>query len=177
MTAGIFEGFDTDKDTTHSYGPLYERIFSRFDKESEINLLEIGVWHGGSLAAWRKYFPNANIYGIEKGNTLSTDCIDLDKDPKMFFVSSDIKDWIAPVQFDIVIDDGSHELSDIEWVASHYPSRLKKGGVLIIEDISDISWGDIIRQALPGGYSMTIEDLREEKGRSDDIVAIIIKGY
>ncbi len=175
MIEEILARHDTDKNTTHSYGPMYGKIFSDFDRQSEIDLLEIGVWHGGSLAAWREYFPNATITGVEVGNTLSTDCIYIEKDPKMSLVVSDIKKWEPSTQFDIVIDDGSHDLSDVLWVASHYPSKLKQNGVLVIEDIKELEWGDKIRSVLPEGYSFTIVDFRIQKGRSDDIAVIIRK--
>lgn len=175
MIEDILARHDTDKNTTHSYGPVYERIFSEFNRDAEIDLLEIGVWRGASLAAWREYFPDATIIGVEKGNTLSLDCIDIEKDPKMSLVVSDIKDWVPSRKFDIVIDDGSHELSDVLWTASHYPQRLKNGGVLIIEDLKSVDWRELIQSVFPPGYSLTLEDLREKKGRSDDIVAIIRK--
>ena len=44
------------------YFEVYDRHFSKF-RNKEINVLEIGVLHGGSLQMWRDYFgPKAKIY-------------------------------------------------------------------------------------------------------------------
>ncbi|HMH33204.1 MAG TPA: hypothetical protein VK543_09260, partial [Puia sp.] len=49
----------------HHYFEIYDRHFSRF-RNKEINILEIGVLHGGSLQMWKEYFgPKAKIYGID----------------------------------------------------------------------------------------------------------------
>jgi len=54
----------TDKNTTHSYLPLYEHLLSS-KKESAKNVLEVGTQFGGSIKLWRDYFTNANIYGLD----------------------------------------------------------------------------------------------------------------
>lgn len=41
----------TDKNTTHSYLPTYERLFSRI-KNTTGNILEIGILAGGSIYLW-----------------------------------------------------------------------------------------------------------------------------
>jgi hypothetical protein len=42
----------------------YETLFERFRFE-RINLLELGVFHGKSLAMWSEYFDNGSIHGID----------------------------------------------------------------------------------------------------------------
>jgi len=54
----------TDKNTVHSYLPLYQNLLiSR--KESAKNVLEIGIWNGGSIKLWNDFFPNATVYGLD----------------------------------------------------------------------------------------------------------------
>ena len=48
----------------HYYGDSYQRIFSNFDINSKLNILEVGVQKGGSLLAWKDYFKNANVVGL-----------------------------------------------------------------------------------------------------------------
>jgi len=49
---------------TH-YPRAYEPHFSRF-RETDVRMLEIGVYLGGSLDVWRQYFgPAATIFGID----------------------------------------------------------------------------------------------------------------
>lgn len=46
------------------YLDLYDKHFAPF--KGPVRFLEIGVWKGGSLELWRKFFgPKATIYGID----------------------------------------------------------------------------------------------------------------
>ena len=54
----------TDKNTTHSYLPIYKKLFSS-KKYSAKNILEVGVAFGGGMKLWKDYFINAKIYGID----------------------------------------------------------------------------------------------------------------
>ena len=53
----IVDNTRTDKNTTHSYLPLYESLFKN-KKETAQNNLEIGIQNGGSIQLWRGYFIN-----------------------------------------------------------------------------------------------------------------------
>ena len=47
------------------YFPIYERHFREFVYKP-VTFLEIGVWRGGSLQMWKRYFgPHARIIGID----------------------------------------------------------------------------------------------------------------
>ncbi|CAM4388476.1 hypothetical protein L1N85_23720 [Paenibacillus alkaliterrae] len=47
------------------YFDIYERHFDRFVGK-EVNLMEIGVFHGGSLQMWKHYLGDrATIYGVD----------------------------------------------------------------------------------------------------------------
>ena len=54
----------TDKNTIHSYLPLYESLLNT-KKESAKSILEIGIRDGGSIKLWYDYFLNAHIYGVD----------------------------------------------------------------------------------------------------------------
>ena len=54
----------TDKNTVHSYLPLYHNLLIS-KKESAKNVLEIGIWNGGSIKLWHDFFPNATVYGLD----------------------------------------------------------------------------------------------------------------
>lgn len=127
----ILRKYDTDKETFHRYGPTYETIFSQYDREDKLNILEIGTQKGGSLLAWKEYFPNATVYGVDIVDVVP-DEYKLDTVTR---VISDIKEWKNNMEWDIVIDDGSHYLMDLAYVIPNYLIKLKKGGVLVIEDV------------------------------------------
>ena len=54
----------TDKNTTHSYLPLYQELLAN-KQETARNVLEIGVQDGGSIKLWHDFFIHATIYGLD----------------------------------------------------------------------------------------------------------------
>ena len=88
-----------DKPEGHCYGESYDEIFSQFEDNVDLNLLEIGVQKGGSLLAWKEYFPKSNIYGV--------DIVDerIYVSDKVNFILSDIKKYKTDLKFDIIIDE------------------------------------------------------------------------
>ena len=57
----------TDKNTVHSYLPLYQRLLSS-KKETAKHVLEVGIWYGGSIKLWSDFFTNATVYGVDVAN-------------------------------------------------------------------------------------------------------------
>lgn len=163
---------DGDKGTAHSYLEIYEKIFS--SRRENISLLEIGVSKGYSLMLWKVFFINSKIIGLDINlsslifepngfEVYETDATDISK------LNHILKDQT----FDFIIDDGSHLLQ--HQVASFdvlFP-RLKPGGVYFIEDIVNIDQSKFTISKLH--QNIQIYDLRQIKGRSDDVLAIVIK--
>ena len=71
----IFDKHGTDKSIYHEYYEPYEENFEHL-RDKEINLLEIGIRDGNSLRAWKEYFPNSNIYGMD----IDASCIVMEKE-------------------------------------------------------------------------------------------------
>ena len=99
---------------------------------------------GASLRMWKDYFPNANIYGAdidrdilfneERINTYYVDQLNTESIKSMW------KD-IGLNDFDIIIDDGLHEVNaNLNFFFNSF-DNLKKNGIYIIEDVKlyDIS--------------------------------------
>ena len=135
--------FGTDKGDFKSYIDLfYEDYFLNY-KNKKINLLEIGFRNGASLYLWAKYFKKGNIIGLDNGSDLLLkeksyfkEWIDLPNikikicDAYSKKISESIK-----ISFDIIIEDGPHDIkSQIKSIMRYFP-KLKKGGTLIIEDL------------------------------------------
>jgi hypothetical protein len=98
----------------HCYGPAYDQVFEYFDSNAELNILEIGVQKGGSLVAWKEYFPNASIYGIDIEDQILDEYRRDDFNYLIADIKSDeAKEWLKNKTFDIIIDDGSHKPYDI----------------------------------------------------------------
>jgi hypothetical protein len=101
-------------------------------QDSKINLLEIGVQNGGSLETWSRYFWKAEkIVGID----VDPKCADLKfDDSRIQVVIGDAKTVELEDTFDIIIDDGSHQASDIIANWQHWWPKLNDGGVYVVED-------------------------------------------
>lgn len=159
----------SDKGTHHSYISVYSNIFEKY-RNKEINFLEIGVNRGYSMMTWEKYFPNANLYGIDiydvafyKGryNYIVSDIKNHE------FIESNLKN----ITFDIIIDDGSHNIDDqINALEFLYP-KLNKDGIYVIEDIFDLDKTINLFQK----YNPEIYDNRIKQNRWDDVLLIIKK--
>ena len=54
----IVDNSKTDKNTLHSYLPLYQELL-KGKKETAKNILEVGISQGGSIKLWHDYFTNA----------------------------------------------------------------------------------------------------------------------
>lgn len=131
-------GYDTDKVKDHHYGDAYDELFSQFDKNAELSILEIGTQKGGSLCAWQDYFPNAKITGVDIVDVVKPEY----RRSGITYVVSDIKDWKTEECFDIIIDDGSHFTSDVIFVIKNFREKLKPNGLMIVEDIQNAELWD-----------------------------------
>lgn len=160
----ILAKYDTDKVNGHCYGEAYDEIFSKFDREAPLNILEIGTQKGGSLSAWKEYFPNAKVTGIDIIDVVKPEYRSKDID----YIVSDVKDHKTDEEFDIVIDDGSHFIEDVLYAVDNF--RLKQGGVMVIEDVQDAEeWTEAISEK----KDISVIDLRGVNGNYDDYLILI----
>jgi predicted O-methyltransferase YrrM len=178
----------TDKNTAHSYLETYENLLSSLVKKNG-SLLEIGIRNGGSIILWSEFLPHFKIYGldIEKNSVEYTNnYFNLHSD-KVFIEYKDAyaKDTIDylksinPNGFDVIIDDGPHtEQSQIDCIRL-YLDLLKEDGILIIEDIQNFDSIEVFKKSIPYSkffeYEIDVYDLRETKGRYDDVLFCIRK--
>ena len=79
--------------------------------------------------------------------------------------------------FDVIIDDGPHSLPSQLFAIEHYYPMVKMGGILIIEDIQDINYLEMLTKKLPKEDQKNVQifDNRPSRGRYDDLVWAIIK--
>jgi hypothetical protein len=190
----MVDNLRTDKNTTHSYLDLYEKLL--FTKKCTAkNILEIGIGHGkydgicitngGSIKLWHDYFLNANIYaldivsidnvwdGIKNNNRInlitSVDAYDTD-----FFTETFLN---TNTKFDMLLDDGPHTLESMIQFIKLYVNVMAEEGILIIEDIQSIDWIQALTEVVPEHLQKYISsyDLRHIKNRYDDIVFVINK--
>lgn len=126
----------TDKDVSHAYIPIYERLLAHLVGKSP-SVVEMGVASGKSLLMWEEYFQNAAILGI--------DIIDrpavLDGHPSIAFKKANagnaqaLDEATTGMMFDVIIDDASHLLEDQRVAFGALFPKLKVGGHYFIEDV------------------------------------------
>ena len=179
----------TDKNTTHSYLNLYEQLLSG-KKDTAKNVLEIGIGNnekdnGGSIKLWKKYFTNAVIYALDINPIYKV--LDELKNVEriVLYTSTDAYDeeffnnilLNKDIKFDFMLDDGPHTLDSMKTFIKLYSKLMANDGILIIEDVQDISWVEILKNEVPDNLKRFVRsyDLRTNKGRYDDIVFTIDK--
>ena len=137
--ARLAEISGSDKYSHHGYHRFYPYHLERF-RQSEGNILEIGINTGSSLRLWKDYFGKAFIHGadigfFEEGDRYKVHQVD----------QSDRNDLDrlckAVGQAFFVIDDGSHipghQISSFDMI---FDSVVEPGGIYIIEDIEVSYW-------------------------------------
>ena len=174
----------TDKNTVHSYLPLYQELL-KGKKDTAKNVLEVGIYTGGSIKLWSDFFPNATTYGLDIiadyhiwDELKNKDRIKLytsydaynDGDFNTNFLNKDTR-------FDFMLDDGPHTLESMKQFIKLYSQVMTDDGILIIEDVQSYDWIEVLKNEVPEHLKKYIKvyDLRQNKGRYDDIVFSIDK--
>ena len=179
----------TDKNTTHSYLDLYQKLF--VDKrETAKNVLEVGIGNfgeknGGSIKLWRDFFINATVYGLDV-LPISRVIDELIGDPRVVLhLESDAYDinffttrfLNKNIKFDMMLDDGPHSLESMIKFIQLYSQIMTEDGILLIEDVQCWSWIEKLTEVVPDHLKKFVitYDLRNIKNRYDDIVFTIDK--
>ncbi|NBD17282.1 MAG: hypothetical protein GVY04_14430 [Cyanobacteria bacterium] len=164
------ESFNTDK-IEHGLMCEYFSILGSL-KYKKICLLEIGIASGDSLKLWSHYFqhPESKIIGIDiripevefPQNVIVYQCDQNDV--------SKLKE-IAQIEgeFDVVIDDGSHQRAETETCFHTLIDYVVVGGFYVIEDWAVGYWKnkpryhgmvDLITDIIEKAPDLTIEEMR-----------------
>jgi len=164
---------------SHAYAVVYDRLFQPF-KDREVNFLEIGLNVGGNIAICSEYFKNVNHYGIDIADYLDRTNLPILSDSNKFtfyhgsFDEVRIIEQASQREYDIILEDASHQLQHQQKAIQIYLPLLKQGGLMIIEDIQDVSHLDSIYSFIDlNKYFAYTIDLRYNKNRYDDILVII----
>ena len=126
---------------TH-YFPVYEQFFHPYVGKPLL-FVEIGCGEGGSLQMWKNYFgPHATIVGLD----INPECMGFEEEQVHVRIGSQADvSLLAGIleQFgspDIVLDDGSHRMSDILASFSFLYPRIERRGVYLVEDLHTAYW-------------------------------------
>lgn len=176
----------TDKNTAHSYLELYQNLLQPRRNRAK-NVLEVGIFHGGSIKLWHDFFPQARVYALDimpRAHVWHEIC---NKDRIEIFADTNAYDpeffqrkfLDRGIKCDFMLDDGPHTLQSMKDFIRLYSQLLTDDGILIVEDVQDWNWIQELRNVVPTELQSFIKvyDLRPNKGRYDDIVFTIDKQY
>ena len=143
----LFVYFNTDKGSEvkivnkiqkgHNYSAHYEKYLSKFKNNDVIKILEIGSLLGSGTASFIKYFQNSKIVSLDI-NPFNMRYYS--KKIRSIFIDTQSKNIINELanyikdDFDIIIDDGSHNKRDQILTLNYFLPKLKKKGIYVIED-------------------------------------------
>lgn len=126
----------------HHYFDVYDRHFQKY-RGKEVTILEIGIFQGGSLQMWKKYFGDkAKIIGLD----INPACKALEEENIQIFIGSQsdreflrsVKKQIPKV--DILIDDGGHTMKQQIVSFEELFDHIKDDGVYVCEDLHTSYW-------------------------------------
>ncbi len=149
----LFDFHGSDKGSSHGYSLLYAHLLQKVDLKGKFRILEIGLGTnratvpsnmgpggrpGASLRAWRDMGESIEVVGLDVDRKV---LINEDRISSFYLDQLDMQTWasiptiVTEAGFDLIVDDGLHApLANLNTVISCLP-LLKKGGVIVIEDI------------------------------------------
>ena len=168
----------TDKANGHNYTSTYAR-FLQEKRTDPINFVEIGVWHGGSMAMWCKYLPKAKFLFYDIANQVKPQADQyIDWNRSHLHIASAYtpeavqyaKDYFKN-GIDFLLDDGPHTLDSMLDCVKLYAPLMNQGGVLMIEDVQSKDWFVQLSAIAPSGVLFEAIDLTAS-GQYDDLIAV-----
>ncbi len=199
----LFDKYGSDKGTlgnpsvnfpwhSHNYADIYSELFQH-SRKSIHKVFECGIGTndesilsnmtsiatpGGSLRAWRDYFPNAIVYGADidlkvlfTEDRILTGYVDqLDSESiKKYFSNFDKN------SFDLMIDDGLHTFEAATSLLENSIEFLSEHGTYIIEDVH---YPDVLayeRYLSSNAYLFRIITLERQGQMIGDNILIVIR--
>ena len=152
------------------YFPIYERHLHPFVNRP-VTMIEIGCGGGGSSQMWKQYLgPYARIVGLD----VNPACrayedeqvkVRIGSQSDTAFLQDVLDEFGVP---DVVLDDGSHQMADVNATFNWLYSRVHHGGVYLVEDLHTAYWSEYgggLRQ--PGTFIERCKELIDEFNAED----------
>ncbi|CAG0982680.1 8-demethyl-8-(2-methoxy-alpha-L-rhamnosyl)-tetracenomycin-C 3'-O-methyltransferase [Burkholderiales bacterium] len=124
------------------YFDIYDRHLARFRNQSPV-MLEIGVYHGGSLGMWKDYFgPGARIIGVDINPRAKRFA---DEQVTIEIGDQSDREFLRQLRarhsrIDILLDDGGHTVEQQRITFEEMFSAVAHDGVYLIEDVHTSYW-------------------------------------
>lgn len=126
----------TDKCTNHDYSAAYESLLP--NRKNVKMVMEVGVADGSCLLAWREVFPNATIVGmdIHHSDKAHGDRIEFHLGDQRSL--EDCRRAAAGRQFDLIVEDATHNVTDNLVTLIYLWPFVKPGGLYVIEEFGNV---------------------------------------
>ncbi|KXJ87794.1 hypothetical protein Micbo1qcDRAFT_178865 [Microdochium bolleyi] len=136
----------TDKVTDHQYHFMYEKYMPAL-RNKRIKMLEIGLGcnmgygPGHSYHTWLEYFPHVDLYYIEYDAVCAQKWASATKGATIFTGDQADVAFLNEVirktggGFDIIIDDGGHQMTQQKVSLEQLWKAVKPGGIYFLEDL------------------------------------------
>ena len=177
----------------HPYTAVYAMLFAPL-RNKHIHFAEIGVAGGNSALMWLNYFRNANLYFFDRDADFLNNVKQFKipgRDPYTGLmdvsVDGDVKIALElankDAQYDVILDDSSHEYEhQIRIIKESFP-YIKPGGYMIVEDIyrtaSESKYEDdlkdVIAQCALTYFVVCNHEERYSPGWNNDKLFILVK--
>ena len=177
----------------HAYTAVYTMLFASL-RGRPIEFAEIGVALGSSALLWDMYFQHKDttIHMFDRdenflarakemtGEQVKFSLMDVSVDGD---VARALKESSAGKQYDVIIDDSSHEHGhQIRIIKEAFP-LLKQGGILVVEDIFRATpeeeyskhLGSIVHQCSAAYFVMCEHKNRWSPGWDNDKLLVLVK--
>jgi len=169
--------FKKTQDQGHGFSGFYTQHLKHL-KQREIKILEIGSYAGASASAFVKYFTNSSVYCFDiniskfvfSSKNIHVYGLDINNEDKLKKTLEKINLESNSNFFDIIIDDGSHYLSDILFSLNILFQYVKKGGIYVIEDFKHPNYYDYNRNIDHVLVDQVLKNLKEKKLFNSNII-------
>lgn len=149
---------------TEFYGPFLEPRRDRI-----YNFLEIGIGQGGSALMWKTFLPQAEIHVADNHFREAVDAKLRAAGVHTRYGDAYSRDFLSAhfsqLRFQVILDDGKHDLASWVFVLNNYIDLLDEGGVLMIEDIqTEGQVREVVRQFEGDSRRLSLIDRRFTDG-------------
>lgn len=156
-----------------SYFSTYERYFRdiRARHTDKIKFLEIGIWNGGSIDMWSRYFGDRlELHMID----VNPNCLKLTQrfpNVKIHIGDQANPDFLKSIvnrfgHFDIILDDGGHTMIQQNVSFDVLFPWVSPGGIYICEDLHTSYWS-----SFGGGHLKSDSFIETAKRKIDELNA------
>ena len=176
--------FSKTNESGHGFSKLYAQHLDHL-KNKNIKILEIGSFAGASAAAFSKYFTKSNIYCFDvnisnfiySSKNIHVYGLNINNENEVKKILKNIALETNSNFFDIIIDDGSHYLSDILFSLKNLFRYVKKGGVYIIEDFKHPNYYEYNRNIKHILVDQVLENLQKKILFNSNVISNDVQSY